>query len=289
MSLLSVDQAAFSERFNLVPQALEHGLHQHPAFALDKVRELVDGWPDRDFFVACGAPEAGTAFYATPRAPLTPAAAFEAIDRGSHRILLKRLEQHDPGFRELLRLLLDEVLALRPELRREKILRLESFLFISSASTITPFHFDPEIGFFFQVFGNKSYHIYSPDVLSEHELEKYYLRGEIDIGQVDLESRKACREFLFDLVPGRGMQQPANAPHWVETSGTLSISYSFALETERTRAMGRTRAFNGLCRRFSMAPTPPGRQPAVDLAKANCMRLVRPLISGSRAVAQMIR
>lgn len=291
MSLLKVDQATFGEGFNAVPHRLGHALHEHRIFALDKVRELVGAWPGRDFFVAAGAPGAATAFYATPTTTLTPAAAFGEIEMGSgsHRILLKRLERHDPDFRELLSALAAEIMAMRPQLHHEKILRLESFMFISSASTITPFHFDPEIGFFFQIAGNKSYHIYSPEVLTEYELEKYYLRGEIDIGQVDLGSRESCSEFRFDLQPGMGMHQPANAPHWVETSDALSISYSFSMETDRTRAMGRTRAFNGLCRRLSMAPSPPGRQPAVDLLKANCMHLVRPLINGSISVARLIR
>ena len=289
MGFLNVDQAAFSDRFNLVPQALSHGLHEHPLFAPDNVRALVAGWPGKDFFVAGGAPDPGTAFYAAPHTSLTPAAAFEVLGHGSHRILLKRLEQHSPGFRELLASLLEEVLMLHPVLRREKIVRLESFMFISSASTITPFHFDPEIGFFFQILGNKTYHIYSPDVLAEQELEKYYLAGQIDIGQVDLGSRKALPEFRFDLAPGLGMHQPANAPHWVETSDTLSISYSFSIETDRTRSVGRTRAFNGLCRRLSMTPASLGAQPMADSMKANCMQLARPLISGSLAVARMIR
>lgn len=283
MGLLTVQQPGFDDAFNVQPLGLEHGLHRHPLFTPERIRRLVECWPDKDFFVAAGAAEAGTQFYSTPDVALTPADALARLEQGSYRILLKRLERHDMEFRDLLAELVAEVATLRPQLHREKILRLESFLFISSASTITPFHFDPEIGLFFQIAGNKTYHMYSPSVLSEEELEKYYLRGSISIGQVDFNARKACSEFRFDLRPGLGMHQPANAPHWVQTRGEISISYSFAIETRRTRAMGRTRAFNGLCRHMAMTPARPGLRPLADSMKANCIQVMRPVLD--RAVA----
>jgi hypothetical protein len=183
---------------------------------------------------------ADSRFYSAPAVKLSPGQAFEHIGAGSYRILLKRLEQHDADFLALLDELFAKVNALRPELRHDKVIRLESFLFISSASTITPFHFDPEINLFFQIAGDKEYHMYGPAALSEAPLERHYLRGSIDIGHADLRDCADKDEFLFSLRPGLGMHQPMNCPHWVQTQNGLSISYSFSIETKRTRAMART-------------------------------------------------
>lgn len=284
MRHLDVSQAEFAECFNATPIGLGHNLHTCPLFAWDNIRRLMQDWPLGEYFVAAGAARPGSGFYTGPAAKLSTARAFDELDRGSYRILLKRLEKHDSACRDLLSQLLEDVFELNPALRLEKIVRLESFLFASSAATITPFHFDPEINFFFQIVGEKTYHLYSPTALAEEELEPYFLRGVIDIGQVDLERRRNHPEFCYELRPGLGINHPATAPHWVETKATISVSYSFCIETERTRALGRTRAFNGLCRRLWMSPAPPGRRPKVDFVKAGCMRAVRPLIAGMRAI-----
>lgn len=287
MNLIDVSPQTFLQDLNRQPFGLRHALHTLPLFSMAALRQVAAAWPAKDFFVAQGAPAPGTKFYSTEPVSLTPGEAFDRLGVGSYRILLKRLERHAPGFRELLDALFEEVCCLRPEFRNERLMRLESFIFISSASTITPFHFDPEMNFFFQIAGDKAYHMYAPDSLAEPELERYYLRGAIDIGQVDFWRRRGQPEHRFDLAPGLGMHQPINAPHWVETGGGLSISYSFSVETDRTRAMGRTRAFNSLVRLVGMRPSRPGDKRLVDQAKAQAMHAVRPLIDGAMAIRRM--
>jgi hypothetical protein len=284
MNLIHAQQADFLGKLNREPFGLDHGLHEHALFARDNLTQVTAQWPKRDFFVAQGAPSPGTRFYDTAPVSLHPGQAFDRLGEGSWRILLKRLERNATGFRELLDSLFAELCLLRPDLAREKVVRMESFLFISSASTITPFHFDPEMNFFFQIAGPKTYHLYAPDVLGEDELERYYLRGAIDIGQIDLGRRQGKTEFRFDLQPGRGMHQPSNAPHWVETGTELSVSYSFSVETESTRATGRTRAFNALSRAMRIAPGRPGASPMIDSGKALVMQGLRPLLNAALAL-----
>ena len=164
---------------------------------------------------------------------------MESLDTAPCRLLLKRPENYDPHFRLLLDRLFAEVVALQPELASEKIVRLESAVFFTSAATTTPFHFDPEIAFFSQIVGEKIYHVFAPDVLTESELEDFYVRNVINIGQVDLDRRNPASEHVFRLSPGFGLHQPQNAPHWVETVRSRSISYSFVFETASSRARGR--------------------------------------------------
>jgi hypothetical protein len=169
-------------------------------------------------------------------------------------------------------------------LAREDIARIEGGLLIRSSATTTPFHFDPEVGFFSQevgffcqIEGEKIYHLYSPSVVSEAELEAFYRSGRVSIAQVDLEGRDPSREHVFPVGPGLGLHQPENAPHWVETKGSRSISYTMVFETKQMRARRRARAANYYLRRLSLRPPRPGANPTADAIKSEAMRAVLPV------------
>lgn len=276
---LNIAPEPFSHLYNRQPFGFNHNLHKLDIFQFDSMRELADkfSFANRDFFIAGSAPTAGTDFYMVPHGGMTPNEALEQLDTKPLRILLKRPENHDERFRRLLDLLFQQMLELRGGIGREQVVRLESAILISSAVTTTPIHFDPEIGFFSQIEGGKTYHLYSPDDVSEAELERFYIRGVVDIGSLDMARRKAEHEHVFHLSPGKGMHQPQNSPHWVETANGRSISYTFVFETDATRALGRTRAFNHYERRIGLSPSCPGLHRPMDAIKAEAMRAVIPV------------
>jgi len=276
---LKIDVDAFHAQFDRTPLGFTHDLHTLPMFSDSALRALVakyDPHP-RDYFVAGGAPTAGTEFFSVPQVPGKPSEALERLDTGEIRILLKRPEDHDAGFRRLRDDLFAEVMAMRGGLRGERLVRLESAVFITSAASTTPFHFDPEIAFFFQIDGDKSYHVYPPASLREPDLEKFYLRGVVSIGQVDLEACDPALERVFELRGGLGFHQPQDSPHWVRTRASRSVSYSFVYETDASRARGRARACNHYLRKLGMVPFSPGQRPALDALKAGTMRVVIPI------------
>jgi hypothetical protein len=261
------------------PFGFTHSLSEHELFEWDSLRALAEKYADHPFehYVAAGAPSPGAAFYSVPYAGLSPHEALDRLDAGGFRVLLKRPEKRDPRFRELLDVLFRQIVDLRGGLGGERVVRLESGILISSAATITPFHFDPEVNFFAQIAGEKIYHVFSPTSLTESELERFYIRGAVNIGQVELRGRDATREHIFTLGPGKGLHQPQNAPHWVETRDSQSVSYAFVFETDATRARGRVRAFNYYARKLRLNPAPPGAHPAIDGIKATTMRAVVPV------------
>jgi hypothetical protein len=276
---LNFESASFQAQFNREPMGFSHDLSSLPMFsdaALRSLAAIYDAHP-RDYYVAASAPTAGTEFFSVPRASAKPTEAMDRLDGGAIRILLKRPEDHDAGFRRLRDELFAEVLALRGGLRGERLVRLESSVFITSAASTTPFHFDPEIAFFFQIEGDKSYHVYPPVSLREPELEKFYLRGQVSIGQVDLGARDCALERVFELRAGLGFHQPQDSPHWVQTRASRSVSYSFVYETDVGRARGRARACNYYLRKFGIEPISPGQRPALDALKAGTMRMVIPV------------
>jgi hypothetical protein len=288
---LQFDAVGFNDAFDREPLKFSHNLSGLALFSdvmLRKLANRYDAHPG-DYFVAAGAPSASSEFFAVPNGLCKPSAAIDQLQTHSIRLLLKRPENHDSGFRRLLDEQFAEVMAMRGGLRGERLVRLESAVFITSAASTTPFHFDPEIGFFSQIEGEKIYHVYSPSALRETVLEKFYLQGQISIGQVDLQACDPALEHIYRLAPGMGFHQPQNSPHWVETRASRSVSYAFVFETDVSRQRGQARACNHYIRRFGLDPFTPGRRPAMDAVKAAAMRMLIPIRRRAGAALKAMR
>jgi hypothetical protein len=270
---LDIDPRSYQSLYNRTPFGFKHNLHQLDIFQFDSISELLDRYTgaSNDYYVAGSAAAAGSAFFDAPHIKLTPKEASRQLDERPTRILLKRLENHDDRFRKLLDLIIKRIRSFPGGLGDQPILRIQSSLFITSAASTTPLHFDPEVGFFTQIEGDKTYHVYSPDDVPEQDLEDFYVRGKVSIGQLDIAQRDPGKEQIYNLKAGDGFHQPQNAPHWVETCGSRSISYSCVFETQADRALGRTRAFNYYERKLGMRPTPPGKNSQLDSMKAEAI------------------
>jgi len=278
-STLRFDRRTGSELFNRQPFLFAHNLNSLDLFKFDSLQILADKFSDspRDYFIAGSSPAPGAEFYSVPNGGRKPVEALENLDRVSCRILLKRPEDHDSRYKDLLDTLFRQAVDLLGGLGRERVVRLESAILISSGSTTTPIHFDPEIGFFSQIEGEKFYHVYPPDCTSERALERFYIRGRVDIGNVDLGRLNPEKEVVFHLLPGMGFHQPQNSPHWVRTGGSRSVSYTFVFQTDVSRARDRTRAFNYCMRKLGVSPSQLGIAPMRDSAKARAIRAAVPV------------
>ena len=275
---LNIDSQNLRKCFDREPFGFSHNLSSLDLFNSDSLEALAEKMSStaRDYFVAGSAAAAGTDFDSVPYGQFKPREALGKLGSTPTRILLKRPENHDARFRDLIEELFRQVVDLRGGMGNEKVLRLEGAVLISSAATTTPIHFDPEIGFFSQIEGEKFYHTYSPGSVDETELEPFYIRGAVAIGKLDLERRDPKREHVFELGPGKGLHQPQNTPHWVKTGSSRSVSYTFVFETDATRARGRTRAFNHYLRKVGVRPGQPGTHPTIDAVKSGTMRAVIP-------------
>lgn len=277
---LALGDADFATDYNRIPFGFSHNLHQLDVFKDQALRSLCQAYADHpeDYFVSRSATTPATVFYSVPTTPLKPHEAFDQLTDGAYKILLKRLERYDQNFRDLLYALFDQVKA---QLRRcgycNEVVRLELSIFISAPWATTPFHFDPEVNFFTQIEGEKIYHLYEPSALGEDEVEPLYVRATVDIGQVDLGRRDASGEHVFRLRPGTGVHQPQDSPHWVETIGSRSVSYTFVYETREAHNRARVRAFNYYLRRLHIEPMRPGLSSARDAMKAAAMAAAIPV------------
>jgi hypothetical protein len=276
--LLNIDNEALRRSFDRDPVQFSHGLNELGLLKIDSLHALATKMADSgDYFLAQGARAPDEAFFSVPRLPAKPAELIERLDEGEYRILLKRAENHDNAFRDLINTLFGEVVRSVDGLEGEKIVRLESGILISSGNTITPFHCDHEIGYFSQIEGEKIYHVFSPTAITEPERERFSIAGPVGLAPLDLSGRDPAREYVFNLIGGKGFHQPQNSPHWVKTGKSRSISYTFVFETEASRAAARTRAFNHYLRKLGIAPATLGRRPTADSVKASVMRAVTPV------------
>lgn len=272
---LFVSQDELRAKYDHTPFGFTHDLHTSAVFAaaaLEQLAAAYDGHP-ADYFVAGSAPTPGTVFYDVEARQATPAEALARLDAAPTRVLLKRPERYDNAFHDLLERLFDTVARQQCTLRRQDLVRLEGAVLITSAAAITPFHFDPEVNFFFQIEGPKTYHLYPPATVTTAELERFYRRAAIDIAQIDLAARDPAQEFVFDLRPGLGLHQPQNAPHWVQTHAERSVSYTMVFETRAARIRNRARGTNYFLRRAGLAPAHPGVHAGRDLVKARLLQV----------------
>ena len=277
---LNIDRLTLVTQFNKAPFGFTHGLSELDLFRLRVLEQLAEAYVEHpeDYFVARGAAQPGARFYAAAHGMFGPREALRRIEHGRYRLLLKRPERFDPRFRALLNSILTEVRDRLPDQSRtHDLVRAESGIFVTSAATLTPFHFDPEVAFFSQIRGHKNYHVYDVHAVEEAELERFYVGGVVCIGELGLAARAPELERVFALGSGEGFHQPQNAPHWVETTDELSISYTVVFETSSARKLGRVRAFNHYLRRCGMVPAAPGAHPGLDGFKALAMETVMPV------------
>jgi hypothetical protein len=275
---LDIDPEIYSANYNKIPFGFTHNLHHLEIFQFDAICDLAARYAtasENDYFVAGSAIAADSAFFAAEHIKLRPREAIEHLNDKPTRILLKRLENHDPKFRELLETIVKQLRTLPGGLGNQAIKRVQSSLFITSAAATTALHFDPEVAFFTQIEGDKEYHAFPPAQVAEAELEEFYSRGRVSIGQLDMATLNPAEEHLFELKAGHGFHQPQNSPHWVQTRATRSISYSLVFETTADKALGLTRAFNHFERKLGMNPAVPGAKPKLDSFKSEVIVPVR--------------
>lgn len=278
---LDLNSESFGLNFDKHPFGFKHHLSEQDMFSAHSLAGLAEcyGKIEQDYFLAASANNASDIFENVRQYKSKPGEFFQQLGPSKGRMLLKRPEKYSDAFAELLKSLHQQVMDLIPNSHQDPVVRLESAIFVSSAKTVTPAHWDPEIGFFCQIRGEKFYHVYDPSVVSERELEDFYKLNDIRTCQVDLPKLNTAKEHVFHLREGDGFHQPQNSPHWVETGDDQSVSYTMVFETASGRTFNRTRAFNYYQRRLGLNPSLPGIWPKLDMLKSEAMKSCFPIKS----------
>jgi hypothetical protein len=283
-ALLELDRATFKSKFNREPFTIRHNLADHPLFALPRLIELARRLPAEHVSYNSGDVPVTTGLYKGPQTGLSIEETIRQIEQCRSWMVLKFVED-DPEYRRLLDGCLDEIKPLSESVA-PGMQRRQGFIFISSASSVTPYHMDPEYNFLLQVRGNKRVTIWSPadrSVLSERELEDYYSERNFQISFKEEYRAKAKR---FTLAPGQGLHFPVTAPHYVENGDEVSISFSITFQTPASERRRFLYGANARLRELGFKPSPVGSSALRDWTKHIAFRAVRfakRLLTGKRS------
>ena len=273
---LKIDPERLAHGLGEEPFAVSHELSDHPLLTLEAIAELADFLPEANVEHNLGdVPEILPGGEA-PRLDLSPGEIVRTIDTNRCWMVLKRIEEH-AAYRELLESTLAEATA-AVEATKGPVEGREGFIFISAPNSVTPTHIDPEYNFLLQVRGTKEMVVgrYQDPSDWERELERYYGGGHRNIDSLPENAQ------TFAMKPGDGVYVPLHAPHVVRSGAEPSISLSVTWNTAESKRLGMIHAFNSKLRSVRLSPTPPGRRPGVDRAKAGTWNAARSAARGVR-------
>jgi hypothetical protein len=272
--VLDIDPEIFRTHFNRRPFLFRHSLSDHPLFKLPRLAELAKTLPPGIVEYNAGKiPVSLPDWENTPYTGLSAEETVRRIDECGSWLVLKRAE-YDRQCLRLLNACLDEIQPMSEPIEPGMCER-EAAIFVTSPSSITPYHIDHEINFLLQMRGSKTIYVFSSsdrEVLSEQDLEKHFSGAAIH-RNLAFSERHQERARVFELKQGYGLHIPTTDPHWVKNGNGVSISFSAGFKTRASIQRGKVYNLNGRLRKLGLDPTPYGRSAWLDALKNRASRI----------------
>ncbi|MFN3351295.1 cupin-like domain-containing protein [Pseudorhodoplanes sp.] len=283
------DAAALTQAFPHLPFALKHRFAGNPLLTLPKLAELVRDLPRDRLEYNSGKAAIDQRPETTPTVDLEPEEIVHNIETAGAWMVLKSVEQ-DQAYRGLIDEALMEVARMRGfgSLKAAGFEDIRGFIFVSSANSTTPFHADADENFFFQVHGDKYFHVYDNrdrSIASEEALETSAIKHR----NLPYDPKFDARCTTYTLKPGDGVFVPYQWPHWVRTAGSYSISLSLTWKSKEVRRRNDIFAVNAMLRGVGLPQHPPGTHPMIDTAKIALFRAAAAAVEPLRKSETMRR
>lgn len=249
------------------PMPFSHGLAEHPLMAVDALAALAGRLGAASISAETGTKPVLTAeptFMTLDTDAVADRIRTLAVDDAWFTLL--NIEQ-DPAYRQLVDEILDG-LADRVALRRTGLRRRMGFVFASSPGSVTPAHFDIEHSLLLQVRGHRtlSFGRFRDDEHREREIGRYWTGS--SFGRLDTMPEPVSE---VRLGPGTGAYIPPYTPHWLSNGDEPSASLTVTFFERSNEDESRVQVLNERLRRVGIEPTPYGRRPGRDRAKARVM------------------
>jgi hypothetical protein len=270
------DETAMRRGYDRAPFLVEHSLHRRRAFELEplsafcKRRPDLVGWrrgrvPVTEDFAR------SFAHYAEER---TLDQVLADLGRRESYVLITNPER-DPEYREVMEEMLGEIALATAELD-PGITWYSTYIFISSAGSLTPYHMDREMNFLMQIRGQKFARLWIRD---DEEVmtaaEKDELLAYASDTRPPFRESIADKAMKFDLREGMGLHHPFIAPHIIETTAELSISLAFTYRTRRTDRWTNAHRWNHGMRKLGLRPIAVETSPLMDRVKSIAVQSAR--------------
>lgn len=249
--------------------AFPHALGNDPRFTPSELLKLAERIPRYPGFVFWqnGRVAVGDGWGEQTSKRLTLEETIDGIAENDSLVILKHAEQ-DPAYGPILRDILNSVYSYAPQAVRDDIVIGEALVFLNSPNRKTVYHLDLEASCLLQVSGEKTIFVFdrSGNLVSDTELEDH-CAGNHSAAVYRPETQSEASEYR--LTPGLAVHFPSTIPHWVQNGPDVSVSININFDLRsvhhRLRSVHR---MNRSLRRIGLTPTPPGRAPSLDGAKA---------------------
>jgi hypothetical protein len=279
MSIVSIDPALVREKFLKRPFGLKHGLSDHPLFSLQRLVELAKSLPRDRIEYNSGKVAVGVKPEDVPKIDMPAEDVIRTIETANAWMVIKYVNE-DLAYNELLKAFVEEANAAAGK-KPGDYSDLQGFIFVSSANSITPFHFDAEENILIQIKGDKFVRTFDNDdreLVSEETLELTPSRHR----NIKYEPWYEQRATLHALKPGDAVHMPYTVPHWVSTGNSYSISMAMTWKTPEVLRLNKIRLINGTLRHYGLPQKPPGVSPVLDSLKVIAHDAVRAVLDPLR-------
>ncbi len=268
-------RATFAAAYPDRPVTLHHGLIGHALLTLDALATLAERMPAGSVEYNLGKLPLGVRPEDMPANGLTLGETIRTIETNGSWAVLKNLER-DPAYAALLDAALAE---LEPIVAAQTgpMLHREAFIFLSSPSSVTPFHMDPEHNILLQIMGTKTMTVFparDEELVPAQKSEDFHGGGHRNLEWRD--GFKA-RGTPFPLGPGDAVHVPVKAPHFVENGPAVSVSLSVTWRSERSVAEGELHSFNALLRKRGLPTGAVSERPERQGVRRLVYRIMRKL------------
>lgn len=274
MNILPNDPKALTEAFPHRPFGLRHRFVNHPLLTLPRIAELVQELPRDRIEYNSGKVAISQDPNAVPTLDLDPEQIVRNIETCGAWMVLKHIET-SPSYRTLIQEALLEVARARghASIADAGFDDIQGFLFVSSADSTTPFHADSDENFFFQIYGEKFFHVYDNSdgsIASDAALEEVVVKHR----NIPHDPKFDDKRTTYRLLPSDGVFVPYQWPHWVRTADSYSISLSITWKSDDVRRRNEIFTVNSMLRSIGIPQSPPGVNAALDAIKVAMFRAI---------------
>jgi ribosomal protein L16 Arg81 hydroxylase len=264
MSSIANLKTADKTKLYCQPFQMKHGLQGHKLFQLPRLIELARSMPGDRIEYNSGDVPPGVKPEDVPGIEMGVDEVIAQIENCHAWMVIKNVE-HEPQYRALLETFVGD-LSSASGLSRDQFSDLQGFVFVSSAHSTTPFHFDAEENVLVQIRGKKFVHMFDNEDRSLVPEEALEIAPSKHRNQ-HYEDAYEARAQVFALNAGDGVHIPYTHPHWVRTGEQYCISMAMTWKTPEVVRLNKVRLMNGTLRRFGLPQSAPGVRPVADAAK----------------------
>jgi hypothetical protein len=266
--VIEVGRRSDWDALNRAPFTFRHNLQNHPLLAIPRLVKIAESAVakrgPRKVFV----PD-DDELKKLPWKERLPEA-LRRIEGGSLWLKISQLQELHSDYENLLQTILAQMEDFSGLPLRRTSTWAGLTVFIASPNVVTPYHFDHDTNFLFQIRGEKDVFLFDRSILTEQEIEYFYkgeaMAGKFRDGMID-------KSEVFHLAPGIAVHHPPLAPHLVKNGDNVSISLSVFYADRYLDERARTYQANYCLRRLGLRPRPPGEAPFCDRLKSSAINI----------------